>query len=616
MPHTSSDPRILCGGAQHAPPGTLRASTLEPLIPASAVGCIQSAEGGWTPGLPPQAPPPAAQLAPRIPPGNAFFRPQGASMERSPPPTQFKDDSWNPKSVYQNFRCWQCFKSLARRHIPLSPDAEALSCFLIPVLRSLARRKPTMSLDEGLQRAVQEWQHTSNFDRMIYYEMAAKFKEFEIEEDRQIQMLEEKNGFQCPPPPAPPNLHAQVPPGTMEGQKPALVSNPKKSGPKAKVSRQRQRRQQWALKTKAPKEIPPEAVKEYIDLMDGLVGPLHSASEGVDGKSEEEGHGQQECDEIYADPDLLNYIHQLCAEEDFITKVEAVIHPRFLAELLSPGAHVDFLSLTEELQQEEGLTPTQLVEKRLLPLKDVEGMEALPNYDTPELDTVPSTCKSSNGAESKAEHGQLLGIQVSTGALHWDDRADNSLDLHKDIAVSPRSQDDPQIIKKQMSDHHQHQRHSSLRFGSRDEVPLQETFPISTKSKPTDGSNEEEDEELPSLAFFLKLPHQLLPWGLVKSPLAHSGHHTSGIKRARGESLSVSSLKRGHSQTPHPDAKSPNMALVEGPSSAGRKSHLIADFGAPGRQMLVLGASQSSQSRKRRCDQCLDPRKKKPRCGV
>ncbi|XP_058145020.1 NUT family member 2F-like isoform X2 [Dasypus novemcinctus] len=123
--------------------------------------------------------------------------------------------------------------------------------------------------------------------------------------------------------------------------------------------------------------------------MDGLVGPLHSASEGEDGKSEEEGHGQQERDGIYADPDLLNYIHQLCAEEDFITKVEAVIHPQFLAELLSPGAHVDFLSLTEELQQEEGLTPTQLAEKRLLSLKDVEGMEAPPSYDTSELDVLP-----------------------------------------------------------------------------------------------------------------------------------------------------------------------------------------------------------------------------------
>lgn len=43
-----------------------------------------------------------------------------------------------------------------------------------PVLRSLARLKPTMTLEEGLWRAVQEWQHRSNFDRMIYYEMARK----------------------------------------------------------------------------------------------------------------------------------------------------------------------------------------------------------------------------------------------------------------------------------------------------------------------------------------------------------------------------------------------------------------------------------------------------------
>lgn len=43
-----------------------------------------------------------------------------------------------------------------------------------PVLRTLARLKPSMTLEEGLWRAVQEWQHKSNFDRMIYYEMARK----------------------------------------------------------------------------------------------------------------------------------------------------------------------------------------------------------------------------------------------------------------------------------------------------------------------------------------------------------------------------------------------------------------------------------------------------------
>lgn len=41
------------------------------------------------------------------------------------------DDSCNPKSVYENFRRWQRFKVLARQHLPQSPDAEALSCFLM-----------------------------------------------------------------------------------------------------------------------------------------------------------------------------------------------------------------------------------------------------------------------------------------------------------------------------------------------------------------------------------------------------------------------------------------------------------------------------------------------------
>ena len=37
-------------------------------------------------------------------------------------------------------------------------------------------------------------------------------------------------------------------------------------------------------------------------------------------------------------------------------QVEAVIHPRFLAYLLSPEPHLDPLALAEELEQEEGLT--------------------------------------------------------------------------------------------------------------------------------------------------------------------------------------------------------------------------------------------------------------------
>lgn len=42
------------------------------------------------------------------------------------------------------------------------------------MLRSLARLKPTMTLEEGLRRALHEWQGKSNFDRMIFYDMAGK----------------------------------------------------------------------------------------------------------------------------------------------------------------------------------------------------------------------------------------------------------------------------------------------------------------------------------------------------------------------------------------------------------------------------------------------------------
>ena len=41
-------------------------------------------------------------------------------------------------------------------------------------------------------------------------------------------------------------------------------------------------------------------------------------------------------------------------------QVEAVIHPRFLAELHSPEPELDLSGLAEELQQEEGLSPEEV----------------------------------------------------------------------------------------------------------------------------------------------------------------------------------------------------------------------------------------------------------------
>lgn len=67
-----------------------------------------------------------------------------------------------------------------------------------------------------------------------------------------------------------------------------------------------------------PKEIPPEAVKEYVDIMEGLMRrqPAAGEADGKQGKEE-----QQQDEFMYPDPELLNYIDQLCSQEVFVSKV-------------------------------------------------------------------------------------------------------------------------------------------------------------------------------------------------------------------------------------------------------------------------------------------------------
>ncbi|XP_004688018.1 PREDICTED: NUT family member 1 [Condylura cristata] len=372
-----------CGGPPGPPPRFVTASNVKTLLPTKAIGVSQ--EGLL--GLPPQVPPATAQMAPTVSPEKTWLGTTGeAGPEATQPKPSLGDLSHTSKGVYENFRRWQRYKALARRHLSQSPDAEALSCFLIPVLRSLARLKPTMTLEEGLPRAVQEWERTSNFDRMIFYEMAEKFMEFEAEEEMQIQNTQLMNRSQGLPPVAPLKLDHPGPSPAEAGQQPAYI--PKKAASKARAPRRRQRKAQRPAVAEAPKEIPPEAVKEYADIMEGLVG-TDSASGKSDGRQEEEERRQEE-EGMYPDPDLLNYIDELCSQEVFVSKVEAVIHPQFLADLLSPEQQRDPLALIEELEQEEGLSLAQLVQKRLLALEEEDDAEAPPSCSGVQSDSSPS----------------------------------------------------------------------------------------------------------------------------------------------------------------------------------------------------------------------------------
>lgn len=82
--------------------------------------------------------------------------------------------------------------------------------------------------------------------------------------------------------------------------------------------------------SEAPKEIPPEAVKEYADIMEGLVGS-HLAPGESDGRLEEDEQRQEE-DGMYPDPDLLSYIDELCSQEVFVSKVGPGLDIFFLAD--------------------------------------------------------------------------------------------------------------------------------------------------------------------------------------------------------------------------------------------------------------------------------------------
>ncbi|XP_032722603.1 NUT family member 2G-like [Lontra canadensis] len=469
-PLSWSGPGALCGGAACPAPLFVTASAVETSMPASAHGGSQAGKGGLAPSLPPPAQPPVAQLTTVVPPVNARPQPHGASRSRT---TASPEDSCNPKSVYENFRRWQRFKSLARRHLPQSPDAEALSCFLIPVLRSLARLKPTMTLEEGVWRAVQEWQSRSNFDRLIYYEMAGKFMEFEMEEEMQMQKLQWVKVAQGMPPPAPPKPERRGPPAAEAGPQPACV--PRKAGSRAQPSRQQPRRPPRRPESKAPKEIPPEAVREYVDIMEGLLGPGHSAPGGPAGEWGEDGkEPQQDEAATYPDPGLLSYIDELCSQEDFITKVEAVIHPCFLAELLSSEPQLDLLALAEKLEQEEGLSLAELVEKRLMALNTEEGVQA-----------PPRLCAARSGPTPEHETGPGKGLRGQGCAYP---------------GLGPR------------------------------DAPVLREAPLARDTRGLADVSSEDEEELPSLAFLLASQHSLLPWGLSQSPAPASVIPSPGAK--------------------------------------------------------------------------------------
>ncbi|XP_049641477.1 NUT family member 2G-like [Suncus etruscus] len=336
-------------------------------------------------GVAPQAPPPVAQVGPSVLPSNSeplalwICEDIGVAPAPNRGPREY---SCSSQSIYQNFRRWQRYKPLAQNYLHHTPDTEALACFFIPVLRSLGRLQPTMTLEEGLERAMREWQCTNNYERMNYYDMAAKFMEFEAEEEMQASMLQRSHGeqgLQSATTPMPELQRASL---AAVGQQPVCAS--------VAALPQIHTDEQQLPRTQASPEIPPEAVQEYIDIMNELLkGPA----------LEEARNEQEEEAQPWSDSNILSYVDELCSQENFVTQAETIIQPHFLDHLLSPDPQLDISALAEELEGVDGRIPSQLADEHRQALHEDQAGKAM-------------TPKDSSAEEIAADHGALSPTQA------------------------------------------------------------------------------------------------------------------------------------------------------------------------------------------------------------
>ncbi|XP_069889823.1 NUT family member 2G-like [Dipodomys merriami] len=588
----------------NVPPGDGGSMGPAPLLlpgPASSApgsvpmtGCRQAAQDRLTWGPPLGSTPPVSQEAPIRPPVSQQAPwPQRPCTEGSRPTSQAKPP---PPSVYQNFRRWQQLKALVWKKLPQTPDGEALACFFIPVLRSLARLKPTMSLDEGLWRGLQEWEGTSNYERMNFHEMAAKFMEFEATEVIENSNLQGTMHFQGPPPAIP------LKPDSPRPSSPDILQQPEgnssKTGLKAQPAQPSAPKGQRPPETKAPEEIPPEAVEEYMAIMDWLEGLPELCTQDSGGTPKEAGMEQQDVEDMCSDPELLSLLDQLCCQEDFMSNVEAIIHPTFLEELLSSKPDLDLEALIAELEQEEGLTPEQIVEKRLGALRVASSVSEL------------AICQ---GAE-RNEQSPQQAVSADTSTLHIvcsDDQSHGGTDAEHltpaaaAAAVLQGGYGCPSVgTTRSTACPRGHGSHPQ-RLGSGDAVNHMEERPAGTPRKRA-GDRKVGKEGVPSLASLLGSEYCLLPWGLSQSPRSPTTLLSSG-HQAPGPSLCK---RRGHSLDPPPPAKSKKRARIGDSRNAAKNPCAGSHYEESAKQDLALGLVQPSQPQKRKRE-VLDAQRKK-----
>ncbi|XP_038188830.1 NUT family member 2-like [Arvicola amphibius] len=573
---------------------------------------VQSQDGTWVLGPHPPTTQPVVQLVSVRSPVNSAPPPKGAYGQSGTANVQSNSPEYlsKPDSVYGNFRRWQLLKTLVQRHLSQTPDVAAFACFLIPVLRSLARRKPTMTVEEGLWRGLQEWQCTSNYDRMIFFEMAEKFSEFESTEEMENARLEMEasrleimRNVQCqflattarqdPPRPSAPEVLEEP------------VCNSMKTVPKADPAHLPGPRDGQLRKTEAPVEIPPEAVQEYMDIMDWLERlPQPLMREPME-KEEEESSGPEQEDDLYSDAGLLNYIDELCSQKHFVEQVEAIINPQFVAEILSSKPEMDILALMKALEYEEEITVKQLLET----LKK-KGCKATPlNQDASQILANASVLTVSQGAERDGHSPQReASAQKDSSRMAFLDQQcpenTNAKIWGPRPSVLPGSQCLPSLVDIRSTVTACGKEAHPQSPGSRCGVNPREV-PATEELHESPGRSTDDKEELHSLSFLLCSQYNLVPWKLASHLFPYADFSDSdSIPEPSSPKI------RGFSPDPSLIAKSKKRALIGGLTPLAKRSDPGPGHGVFEGPLSALELAQPLQAQKRK-HESLGTRKRK-----
>ncbi|KAK2489446.1 hypothetical protein MC885_000096 [Smutsia gigantea] len=352
-----------------------------------------------------------------------------------------------------------------------------------------------------------------------------------------------------------------------------------------------------------------------MDTMEWLLGPGGPAEEAPGRASGEDSSEPPEGEEgAYPDPGLLSHMDELCAEEDFITKVWAVLHPRFLADVLSPEPQLDLCTIAEELEQEEGLSLAQLEQRRLLALKQEEGVQAPPSHGIPRLDSRPSetetrqdTRRHGHGPQ-RGDSDQACPREAGCGQRQMHSLADAGVSRPEAFAGSPGRRGSSPLKADRRRPVPQARWCTSPSPGPSLATAPGETCPAREPLGPTDRPSEDE-KEFPSLAFLLASQHILPSWGLPQSPTPGSDLFCPGVPRAH------TPQRPGLSPAGPPAAKAISRPPCAGPAAAEKTPLPGTSLGVAGRPALALGLGHPSQPQKRGRDPFVTGNSSKQHCS-